>query len=101
MVLEPRASPCRLRQCGAGQGGEASNHHFVFATYMLPHMLFVADFEESERIVRVCCLAWYIGLFPDAAECQSVLEWRIEPRRVCRRLVSLSHAAMARVSRLA
>ena len=39
-----------------------------FATYMLPHVLFVADFEERERIVRVCCLAWNIGLFPDAAE---------------------------------
>ena len=39
-----------------------------FATYMLPHVLFVADFEERERIIRVCCLAWNIGLFPDAAE---------------------------------
>ena len=39
-----------------------------FATYMLPHVLFVTDFEERERIVRVCCLAWNIGLFPDAAE---------------------------------
>lgn len=39
-----------------------------FATYMLPHVLFVADFEERERIARVCCLAWNIGLFPDAAE---------------------------------
>ncbi len=25
-----------------------------FATYMLPHGLFVADFEERERIARVC-----------------------------------------------
>ena len=39
-----------------------------FATYMLPHVLFVADFEERERIAWVCCLAWNIGLFPDAAE---------------------------------
>ncbi len=39
-----------------------------FATYLLPHVLFVADFEERERIARVCCLAWNIGLFPDAAE---------------------------------
>lgn len=39
-----------------------------FATYMLPHVLFVADFGERERIARVCCLAWNIGLFPDAAE---------------------------------
>ena len=35
---------------------------------MLPHVLFVADFEERERITRVCCLAWNIGLFPDARE---------------------------------
>jgi hypothetical protein len=39
-----------------------------FAIYLLPHVLFVADFEERERIAQVCCLAWNIGLFPDAAE---------------------------------
>ncbi len=39
-----------------------------FATYMLPHVLFVADFEERQRIAKVCCLAWNIALFPDAAE---------------------------------
>ena len=39
-----------------------------FATYMLPHVLFVADFEERDRIAGVCCLAWNIGLFPNAAE---------------------------------
>lgn len=39
-----------------------------FATYLLPHVLFVADFEERQRIAKVCCLAWNIGLFPDAAE---------------------------------
>ena len=39
-----------------------------FATYLLPHVLFVADFEERQRIARVCCLAWNIGLFPDEAE---------------------------------
>jgi len=39
-----------------------------FATYMLPHVLFVDDFEERERIAKVCCLAWNIGLFPDDAE---------------------------------
>ena len=37
-----------------------------FATYLLPHVLFVADFEERERIAKVCSLAWNIGLFPDA-----------------------------------
>lgn len=37
-----------------------------FATYTLPHVLFVDDFEERQRIVLVCCLAWNISLFPDA-----------------------------------
>jgi hypothetical protein len=39
-----------------------------FAIYLLPHVLFVAEFEERQRIAKVCCLAWNIGLFPDAAE---------------------------------
>ena len=39
-----------------------------FATYLLPHVLFVADFKERQRIAKVCCLAWNIGLFPDAIE---------------------------------
>ncbi len=39
-----------------------------FATYLLPHVLFVAGFEERERIARVCCLVWNIGLFPHARE---------------------------------
>jgi len=39
-----------------------------FATYLLPHVLFVADFEERERIAKVCSLAWNIGLFPDARD---------------------------------
>ena len=39
-----------------------------FATYLLPHVLFVADFAERQRIAKVCCLAWNIALFPDAAE---------------------------------
>ncbi len=39
-----------------------------FATYLLPHVLFVADFEERQRIAKVCCLAWNIGLFSDGAE---------------------------------
>ncbi len=31
-----------------------------FATYLLPHVLFVADFEEREWIAKICCLAWNI-----------------------------------------
>jgi hypothetical protein len=39
-----------------------------FATYLLPHVLFVADFAERQRIAKICCLAWNLALFPDAAE---------------------------------
>ena len=39
-----------------------------FATYLLPYVLLVADFKERQRIAKVCCLAWNIGLFPDQAE---------------------------------
>jgi hypothetical protein len=39
-----------------------------FATYILPHVLFVDDFEERRRIVMICCLAWNISLFPEARQ---------------------------------
>ncbi len=39
-----------------------------FATYALPHVLFVVDIEERSRIARACCLAWNIALFPTADE---------------------------------
>ena len=42
--------------------------------YLLAHVLFVADFEERERIARVCCLAWNIGLFPDARDRERHIE---------------------------
>ena len=45
-----------------------------FTTYLLPHVLFVADFEERQRIARLCCLAWNIGLFPDAADRERHIE---------------------------
>jgi len=45
-----------------------------FATYLLPHVLFVADFEERERIAKVCCLAWNIGLFLDAGDRERHIE---------------------------
>jgi len=45
-----------------------------FATYLLPHVLFVADFEERERIAKVCSLAWNIGLFPDAGDRERHIE---------------------------
>ena len=36
-----------------------------FTTYMLPHVLYVDGFEERQRIVMICCLAWNISIFPD------------------------------------
>jgi len=45
-----------------------------FATYLLPHVLFIADFQERERIAKVCCLAWNIGLFPDARDRERHIE---------------------------
>jgi hypothetical protein len=39
-----------------------------FATYILPHVLFVDAFEERQRIAMICCLAWNISLFPDARQ---------------------------------
>lgn len=45
-----------------------------FATYLLPHVLFVADPEERGRIAKVCCLAWNLALFPDAGQREHHLE---------------------------
>ena len=45
-----------------------------FATYLLPHVLFVADPEERGRIAGACCLAWNIALFPDARERERHIE---------------------------
>jgi hypothetical protein len=45
-----------------------------FATYTLPHVLFVDDFEERRRIAMICCLAWNISLFPDARQREEHIE---------------------------
>ena len=45
-----------------------------FATYTLPHVLFVDDFEERRRIAMVCCLAWNISLFPEAGQREQHIE---------------------------
>jgi hypothetical protein len=45
-----------------------------FATYILPHVLFVDDFEERQRIAMTCCLAWNISLFPDARQREEQIE---------------------------
>jgi hypothetical protein len=39
-----------------------------FATYTLPYVLFVDDFQERRRIALTCCLAWNISLFQDARQ---------------------------------
>jgi len=57
--------------CGNTVQDTAMRRHSIascFTTYLLPHVLFVADFEERQRIAGVCCLAWNIGLFPNAAD---------------------------------
>ena len=45
-----------------------------FATYTLPHVLFVDDFEERRRIAMICCLAWNISLFPEARQRERHIE---------------------------
>ena len=35
-----------------------------FTTFMLPHILFVEDFQVRKKSVMICCLAWNISLFP-------------------------------------
>jgi hypothetical protein len=39
-----------------------------FATYTLPQLLFVDDFEQQRRIAMICCLAWNISLFPETRQ---------------------------------
>jgi hypothetical protein len=45
-----------------------------FAIYTLPHVLFVDDFEERQRIAMICCLAWNISLFPEARQREEYIE---------------------------
>ena len=45
-----------------------------FATYTLPHILFVDNFEERRSIAMICCLAWNIGLFPDNRQREGHIE---------------------------
>jgi len=39
-----------------------------FATYLLPHLLFLDDFAARQKIATACCLAWNISLLSNAAE---------------------------------
>jgi hypothetical protein len=45
-----------------------------FATYLLPHVLFVDDFEERRRVAMICCLAWNISLFPETRQREDHIE---------------------------
>jgi hypothetical protein len=47
-----------------------SQHSVVscFATYLLPHLLFLDDFAARQKIAAACRLAWNISLLSDAAE---------------------------------
>ena len=50
-----------------------------FVTYLLPHVLFVPDFEERKRVVQACCLAWNISLSDDAGQREQHLDmvWKM------------------------
>jgi hypothetical protein len=39
-----------------------------FSSFMLPHVLFVEDFETRKKATMSCCLAWNISLFPEAEQ---------------------------------
>lgn len=47
-----------------------SQHTVVscFATYLLPHLLFLDDFAARQKMAAVCCLAWNVSLLSSPAE---------------------------------
>lgn len=68
--VRPRRTLALAYRCTTGQHIRVRPYTTAacFATYVLPHVLFVAAFEERARVVQACCLGWNIGYFPDAAE---------------------------------
>jgi hypothetical protein len=46
---------------------------------MLPHVMFVRDFEERKKAAMCCCLGWNISLFSDAAQREQHIEmvWKM------------------------
>ena len=59
-----------------------TKHHSVascFSSFILPHVLFIQDFEARKKAVMSCCLGWNISLFPGAAEREKHIEriWRM------------------------
>jgi len=45
-----------------------------FSTYLLPHILFVDDLAERQKVAMICCLAWNIGVFHDPQEREQHIE---------------------------
>jgi hypothetical protein len=39
-----------------------------FSSFMLPHVLFVEEFETRKKATMSCCFAWNISLFPEAEQ---------------------------------
>jgi hypothetical protein len=50
-----------------------------FLSYVMPHILFLPDVTKSENVVRICGLAWNIGLVPDPGqrEDQIHIVWKL------------------------
>jgi hypothetical protein len=46
---------------------------------MLPHVMFVRDFEERKKATMCCCLGWNISLFPDVGQREQHIEmvWKM------------------------
>jgi hypothetical protein len=46
---------------------------------MLPHVMFVRDFEERMKVTMCCCLGWNISLFPAFAQREQHIEmvWKM------------------------
>ena len=39
-----------------------------FSSYVVPHILFLPNLRKCENIVRICCVAWNIGLIRDPGQ---------------------------------
>ena len=39
-----------------------------FTSFVLPHLLFVPEFEERQKTTMTGCLAWNISLFPESSQ---------------------------------
>jgi hypothetical protein len=50
-----------------------------FSAYLLPHLLFVREFESRRTIVQTACLAWNISLLTSAAQREDQIDnvWKL------------------------